>query len=243
MGGGGGCCIGDCCLINCCAFDTIKRIFGGGSGGGCGYTPGPSENEIHAKKIAGELEDMKTKMRESSEAAETEIANDLMESTDSFLRELSQINNKSFGSVKLKLNMEEINKQNQKLKDSIKGTIADHMDERLILTDKELSVILEERDDKKRAKNFESFCKKTQKESIDKLKAKVKKTIEEQNELVSGEINARINELANSATETLDNLAKITGMKQAGDDKAESEKLDAEYKHEICAITNDLINT
>ncbi len=160
---GGGC--GNC--DNHPIRDFFRSIFGGGrSGGGCGYTPGPSENEIHAKKIAGELEDMKTKMRESSEKAESVIADDLMESANYFLKELEQINYKSFGTVKLKLNIEEINKQNQKLKDSIKGTIADHMDERLILTDKELSAILEERDDKKRAKNFDSFCKKTQNESM-----------------------------------------------------------------------------
>lgn len=237
---GGGC--GNC--DNHPIRDFFRSIFGGGrSGGGCGYTPGPSENEIHAKKIAGELEDMKTKMRESSEKAESVIADDLMESANYFLKELEQINYKSFGTVKLKLNIEEINKQNQKLKDSIKGTIADHMDERLILTDKELSAILEERDDKKRAKNFDSFCKKTQNESIEKLKAKIKKLVENQDELISSEIRARITEVEKSSKETLDNLAKITGIKQAGDDKAESEKLDAEYKHEICAITNDLINT
>lgn len=239
--GGGGCCIGDCCLIDCCAFDAIKSLFRKSSGGGCGYCPGPWGSEDHSKKIAGELEDMKKNRRESTEKVEKSITDELMKSTENFVNELERINHNSFGNVTLKLNIEEIRHQSEMLKNSIKGTFADHLDQRLILTDNELSVILEERDDKKRAKRFNEFCDRIELEAINKLKAKIKKTVENQQKLISGEIKARINEVEKSASDLIDNLTAITKLKNSGDNKAEEQKLNAEYKSELCSIVYDVL--
>ena len=63
----GGCCVGNCCVMNNAVGDFFRGIFGGDRGG-CGYHPGPSENELHAKKIADELAEMKENIRKSSEA-------------------------------------------------------------------------------------------------------------------------------------------------------------------------------
>lgn len=46
----GGCCVGNCCVMNNAVGDFFRGIFGGDRGG-CGYHPGPSENELHAKKL------------------------------------------------------------------------------------------------------------------------------------------------------------------------------------------------
>ena len=66
--------MGGCCVTNCCIGDSIKNffsnIFGSGSGGGCGYHPGPSETEEHAKKIADELAEMVENMSKISEEKE-----------------------------------------------------------------------------------------------------------------------------------------------------------------------------
>ncbi len=64
---GGGCCVGNCGF--CCVFETIKSWFRC-SEGGCGYHPGPSQTELHAKKIADELLQMKHNTRERSEEME-----------------------------------------------------------------------------------------------------------------------------------------------------------------------------
>ena len=45
----GGCCVGNCCVMNNAVGDFFRDIFE--SGGGCGYHPGPSKTEAHAKKI------------------------------------------------------------------------------------------------------------------------------------------------------------------------------------------------
>ena len=57
------------------------------------------------------------------------------------------------------INISGIRANNEDLKKEVNGYIGNIIDERLVLTDKELSVIFEERDDNKRKKNFDAFCK------------------------------------------------------------------------------------
>ena len=57
------------------------------------------------------------------------------------------------------INISGIRANNEDLKKEVNGYIGNIIDERLVLTDKELSVILGERDDSKRKKNFDAFCK------------------------------------------------------------------------------------
>ena len=92
--GGGGCCVGD---FKCCVAVAIKNFFGKGSSGGCGYHPGPSDNELHAKKIADELAQMKENIRKSSSESEQEIIEYLERSMNSLLHELNYVNKQLYG--------------------------------------------------------------------------------------------------------------------------------------------------
>ena len=151
---GGGCCIGDCCVMDNPIGDFFKDIF---DGGGCGYHPGPSENEAHAKKIADELAKMKEKIRTSSEKIEKEFIEDIQHSMSSLVVELRSINEQTYSGKQLNLNIKALQQKNEELKKEVIGHIGNVMDDRLVLTDKELSIILEERDDDKRGKNFDAY--------------------------------------------------------------------------------------
>ena len=175
--GGGGCCVGD---FKCCVAVAIKNFFGKGSSGGCGYHPGPSDNELHAKKIADELAQMKENIRKSSSESEQEIIEYLERSMNSLLHELNYVNKQLYGGESLDINIEGIKAENEKLRNKVVGYIGRRMDDRLNLKDSELSIILDERDDKKRGKNFDKFCDKIQVQAIQGLKKKIETTVQQQ---------------------------------------------------------------
>ena len=198
---GGHCCIGDygfCCVADCCIMD---------SGSSCGYHPGSSETEAHAKKIADELAEMKENIRESSEKKEQEIIDYINKSMNELIQRLEDDNKTQFGGKSLNINIDGIRANNESLKKEVVGYIGNIMDERLVLTDKELSVILEERDDKKRGENFDSFCERIQKQAQAELSKKIETTVREQEKMIRREIEARLNEVKHNMEAAMKDFA------------------------------------
>lgn len=233
----GGCCVGNCCIMDNPVGDFFKGIFG--SSGGCGYHPGPSETEAHAKKIADELAEMKENIRESSEKTEKNLINYINKSMLSFIKELENINNECYGGKSLNINIEGIQQKNEDLKKEVIGHIGDVMEERLVLTDKELSVILEERDDKKRAKNFDNFCRKIQKKALMSLKSKIEITVRKQEAMIRKEIETRLEEVEKNMKETADAYTQILQIKEKDSVNMEKKQIKYIYKHELCDILLD----
>lgn len=186
--------MGGCCVMNNAIGDFFRDIFGDNSGG-CAYSPGPSETEAHAKKIADELAEMKEHIRKSSEKNEKMIINNISEAMEELIVTLEKINNNKYGGKNLNINIDGIRKSIESLKKKIIGFIGDFMDDRLVLTDKELSIILEERDDQKRKINFDAFCKKIKGQALDFLIDMIKVTVRQQEKLIRKEIESRLNEV------------------------------------------------
>lgn len=236
----GGCCVGNCCIMDNAVGDFFRDLFGRDKG--CSYTPGPSLNVDHAKKIAGELEDMKTNLRTASENIEKDIAIDIVQSMSEFINQLERINEQSFGEVVLNLDIKALRDKNNELKRSVKGTVANYIDEQLIMTNNELSSILAEMDDKKREKSFKKFCNKVQNKAIDKLKNKITIIVQEQEEILKRELNARISEVENSAAETIELLKELTKMKNKDDSEIEKTMFEQMFIFELCSIIlNDVV--
>ncbi len=233
---GGGCCVGNCGF--CCVFETIKSWFRC-SEGGCGYHPGPSQTELHAKKIADELQQMKNNMRERSEEMEREIINGLDFSMAEFLSMIKSINRKEFGGRKLDLNIEAIEKKNEELKKEVVGHIADYIDKHLVQTDSELSVILEEMDDEKRGRNFDNFVERLQRDALKSLKKKINDVVRRQEEMVKGEITARINEADKNIRDKQAAYQDI--LKSCKQERAEQEKnrMQYVYAYGLCDLVLD----
>lgn len=240
MGGGG------CCVANCCVMDNPIGDFFRGEwycSDGCGYHPGPSKTEEHAKKIADELAQMKENIRKSTEKTENDLIDYINRNMNTLIEELKIINRKNFGGKSLNINIEGIKQKNNDLKNQVVGHIADIMDERLVLTDKELSVILEEYDDKKRAKNFDKFCKRIRKEALESLKSKIQTTIKEQSNMVRKEISIRINEVEKSMDEALHEYTDLLEAKNKKDVNIEEKQIKYIYKYELCDLILDEIES
>lgn len=232
----GSCCIGDCCIGDCCVMDWC--LFDSG----CGYHPGPSVDELHAKKIADELAVMKEKIRQQAERMEEEIISDINESIDEFIEVLSNINKHRYGGKYLDLNIDGIRKENENLKNQIRGHIGDFMDERLVLTDKELSLVLAERDDAKREKNFDAFCVVIKKQAVLGLKDSIEKTVIKQSVMIRKEVENRLSEVDRKMKELNDAYIEIAENKKNDSEVLKNKQIQYMYKHELSEILIDLIN-
>lgn len=230
----GGCCVGNCCVMNNPVGDFFRDIFSSGSG--CGYHPGPSETEQHAKKIADELAEMKEHIRESTERDEAALLDYVNRSMDSFLEELRTLNLKKFGGKSLRIDIEGLKKEKERLKTKVKGHIGDKMDQRLVQTDKELSLILEERDDKKRAKSFDRFVEKIKRQALESLQNEIRKTVNAQSNMVEREIKARISEVEKSLEETSRAYSDILKAKETGGAQLEAQQIKYMYHCELYSL-------
>lgn len=240
MGGGG------CCAMDCCVGETIKSfvrsIFCSDSGGGCSYHPGVNETEAHAKKIANELADMKQKIGESSSKLENKIIEEINGSLKEFIDMVARLNLQEYGGKTLNINVEGIRENNEKLKKEVVGCISSVLNDRLVLTDSELSVILEERDDKKRASNFDKFVKKVQKVALDKLKVRIEKTVNKQTQMVNDEIKTRMNEVEKNMNDAFTAYNSILEMKTQDSMEIEKNKMNHIYKLGLYDLLSDEID-
>lgn len=231
----GGCCVGNCCVMNNAVGDFFRDIFWGG----CGYHPGPSKTEAHAKKIADELAAMKESIRESSEKKEQEIIDYISKSMNDLIKLLEDVNKKQFGGKSLNLNISGIRTNNEDLKKEVVGYIGNIMDERLVLTDKELSVILEESDDEKRGKNFDSFCKRVQKQALDGLSKKIESTVRKQEDMIRREIQSRLNEVDRNMKAAIKAYTEIVEVKEKDESKMVETQIKYIYQYELSEILLD----
>ena len=230
----GGCCVGDCCIGNCCVLDLC-----GDSGCCVGNATGPTESETHAKKVAEELAKMRESSSASSKEQEEDLIDDINTSMKEFLECIKELNNKKFDGESLRINIDLIKEKNEKLKKQVVGSISEVLNSRLVLTDKELSAILAEKDDSKRKKNFEAFVQRVKKEAQKKLKQNIEKTVAEQSKIVSDEIETRKKEVNQQLSETVKELSEIVEIKKKN--SSDLEKKQFEYMYQ-CALCNILLD-
>ena len=232
---GGGCCIGD--FSGCCVVDILPCFFDSSCGDCCvGNAPGPSDTEQHAQKVANELAEMKEKMDESTSKQESDIIEHINKSMNSFMREIDGLNKQSFGGESLCINSKAIREKNEALKKQVVGCVGNVMNRRLVQTDKELGAILEERNDKKRKKNFEKFVERLKKEALAKFKKEVEKTVKEQSKVVSDEIETRKREVTRRLEETIKELTDIMEVKDKNNSELEQKQIGYMYQSSLCTL-------
>lgn len=235
---GGGCCVGDFPIISSIVDgigDVVSGIFCSDS---CcvGNSPGPSDSEQHARKVANELAEMKERTRESSVKTEKNIMGYINSTMDSFMLEIDKLNKQTFYGEKLNINTEAIRDKNEKLNNQVVGCISNVMNTRLVQTDKELSTILEEKDDKKRKKNFERFVGRVKKDALGKLKVKIEKTVKAQSEVVSKEIKTRQKEVDAKMKESIKEMTEIMEIKEKSETELNKKQIEYMYQSSLCDI-------
>jgi hypothetical protein len=226
---------GGCCVSNHPIIDFIKDIFCSDS---CcvGYSSGPSESEQHARKVAEELSEMKEKSEKSSTQTEQKIMDYINRSMDSFMIEIEKINQQDFFGEKLNINIKAIREKNEQLNKQVVGCISTVLNTRLVQTDKELSTILEERDEKKRKENFSAFVEKVKKQALSKLRIEIEKAVKAQSEMVSKEIKTRQKEVDARMEESIKELTEIMEVKEKSESELKKKQVDYMYQSALCDL-------
>ncbi len=217
----------------CCAFDNpvvnfFRDLFC--SDGGCGYTPPSVQTEQHAKKVANELAQEKERYNNLASAVEREIMDDITSSMNSLIDYLKKNNKKKYGDKELNLDIGYIKKKNEELCKQVVGHVGSVIQERFVLTDPQLSIILKENDDRKRTENFHRFCDDVFEEAIKSLKKPITDSIHAQQQVIELEINQRVGEVSSSAEKTLELLSSIQEQKEKGDSDCEEVKISCMYR-------------
>lgn len=231
--------MGECCIMDNPIgdlFRDIKDIF---TTTGCGYTPGPSGTEAHAKKIADELADMKVKIRDSHEKLEKQVIEYINRTMMSMLNSIEAVNDREFGGKKLNINIQGIREKFEELEKEVVGSIGNTVEDRLVLTDPELAIVLEERDDKKRKSAFDAFCVRAQNEAMAKLSRKIEETVRRQSSMVRKEIEQRLAEVNVSMQAASAAYMEILESKKKEDGRIEEKQLKYMYQCELDEILLD----
>lgn len=226
---------GGCCVMDNPIGDFFSTLFCSDS---CcvGFSSGPTESEKHARKVAEELAEMKEKSGKSSSETEQKIMDYINRSMNSFMVEIDKFNQQSFFGEKLNINTKAIREKNEQLNRRVVGCISSVLNTRLVQTDKELSAILEERDDKKRKANFERFVERIQKQAISKLRIEIEKTVKAQSEVVSKEIKTRQKEVDARMEESIKELTEIMAVKEKSDLDLKKKQINYMYQSALCDL-------
>ena len=155
---------------------------------------------------------------------------------NSFMVEIDKFNQQSFFGEKLNINTKAIREKNEQLNRRVVGCISSVLNTRLVQTDKELSAILEERDDKKRKANFERFVERIQKQAISKLRIEIEKTVKAQSEVVSKEIKTRQKEVDARMEESIKELTEIMAVKEKSDLDLKKKQINYMYQSALCDL-------
>ena len=220
------------------AVDAVKSVFCSDS---CcvGYNSGPSDNELHAKKIADELAQKKSSKHENWNEFENSLLETINQDMNQILSFIEKINADKFGGKPLNIDIQTIKKNIEKLRAEIVGSMGRTFENRLVLTDPELSAIMEERNDAKRARNFDSFYRKIQLEALKNLKNSIEEVISKQNKCIYDSISCRLNEVVASSQKESESYKELMKIKE----KREAEiplQLQHMYLHDLAATLLEL---
>lgn len=215
--------------------ETVKDIFSGSSSKN--YRPSASVTAAHSKSNADILAELKKEIRGETDKKEEQIIDYINKSINGLLEELEGVNKQDFGDKTLNINIKEIKRKNEKLKKEVVGFIGNYMDDRLVLSDRELSKILEELNDEKRKKKFDAFCKKLQGQALKKLNTKIKTIVYQQEEIVRTEIQNRLIEVEQSMQKATKDYEEILRMKEEQDHaRLEEKQMQYCYQYELAEI-------
>lgn len=245
MGGGGGCCVGNCCVANC-GFCCIGDFFSCSDCcvGNCGdNSSGKTAKIDHTAIINNELAEMRNRSATDAKKQEEDIITDINESMKDFIKWLEDVNRQKIGGRNLNINIDKIKELNEALRKKVVGFIGKRLDDKLVMTDPEVSTILAETDDAKRKKNFDDFYDNRLREAIREMIKEIETSVREQSEAIEREIQNRINELNNNMAQETRAFEEIKKLKDKEDSRLAEVQVDYMYYANLCDIMFDELKT
>jgi len=205
----------------------------------CSYHPQEKKTVDHSKKIADELATMKSRANDEGKKIGDEAFSSINQYMSEFIQHLKKINSGTYGGKKLNIKMDVIEQEIDKLRNEVSNFIGDRLNDRLILTDSELSLILAEHDDKKRSRNFDDFYARVHKQAVLDLVGKIEEVIAKQFAMVDTEIRTRLQEVDSSMQDALKSYNDAEKMKEQQDSALAQKQIDCMYRVTIADIMSD----
>ncbi len=243
---GGGCCIGDNPFFQMikdgatAIGDAISGIFCSDSG--CGYHPRQVNNADDARNVANEIAEIQKKQEGPIKKDEEKILGYLEKSLDRLLREVERVNSKAYGGKTLYLNIKGIREQQEKLRNEVIGFMSSEMNKRLVPTDKEFSLLLQNPNDEERGKAFDSFYKEVRSASIKTLSEKIQQTMKKQQKMIEEEVLDRLNEIDSAMQKKEDDYRAILQSKEKAEKTVAEERAKHVYAYELSDILLETVN-
>ena len=221
-----GCCVGNCCVMDCgfcCILDFC-------SDSGCDYHPVVNNTVSHAKNIADDTVVMKKRARENGRKLGQEALTSINAYMDEMMAFLAQYNQKDYGGKKLNLHLDSVKQEIAGLQKEVLDFIGNRMDEKLVETDPELSVILQEWDDDKRKKRFDEYYDRTYRQAVKDLTEKIEEVVGKQFAIVQEEIDARLGEVQQSMNKAMKDYDEAMAAMKKQEELPKEQIKAAEYE-------------
>ena len=248
-----GCCVGNCCVANCgfcCIGDFFSCSDSGCCVGNCCVGDSRSNSysaktakEDHAAMIANELAEMRKRATTEAGQQEEDIIADVNESMAEFINWVEGINKQKIGGKNLNINISKIRELNENLRRKIVGFIGNRLNDKIVMTDPEVSTILAERDKDKRKKNFDDFYQRRKREAIRALINEIETSVREQSEAIEREIQNRIRELNNNMDQETRAFEELKKLKEKEDSRVAEKQIEYMYYADLCDIMFDELKT
>ncbi len=229
-------CLADCCVLDCldCGFCCI---FDSCSDHGCSYHPDYDDKTVeNTVNTANELAEMRERANREGKELGEEVFQNINIYMNQFLEYLERINQGSYGGKQLNIDMDAINKDVHKMKKTVKEFIGDKINERLVLTDAELTAILEERDDQKRTRKFNDFYVQVHKGAVRDLIDYIQKVIAGEFNMVAMQIRNRLDEVEQSIQEARKSYKDAEQLKKAKSASLAEKQVEAMYRIALAEI-------
>lgn len=232
------CCVGDCCVGNCgfcCVMDFC--------GDSCcvGYTSTSNDSAEHARKINEEFNKLKEDYENQAAAQEQTIIDQINASMDMFIDSLERINGEKYSGRALNINIKKIREEREKLSKEVVGFIGNQLHDKIVMTDPKLAEILKEKDDEKRNKNTNEFCKKVLNDAKKELKKQIKKTVKAQQDVIHKELDSRLAEIDASMEKSLAAYNELVESANKGDYEKDRLVVQAMYQYDIYNLISEKI--
>lgn len=216
------CCVGDC--GDCCVGK--KRL---------------EKARIHENKIASELAEIRNTMNSLAERQERILRNAIDQSMKKFLSETLELNQKEYSGKHLNINIDLLVEKHEELKAYVDGCIRFVLEKRLVQADRELCIILQEKDDEKRKKATQAFADKVYQNATEDFVKKIEINFAQQSDLIKNEINVRLREVDQSVEKSMDSYKEMMELKQKDSQKAEEKQVVYMYRIGLCNLLEELI--
>ena len=148
---------GDCCVGDCCLGDSVEVV-----------------HVQREPNIYDELDEARTQVQERAMVTEQELDDYVNKNVAEIKELLNLFAVEEYSGHKLTFDVEKLDALTKKFVDEINGFIFNKLDDRLILTDPEVSTILAEPDDTKREENFDAFLERLFRNALKDLSSETK---------------------------------------------------------------------